>query len=159
MPDVYQTGLSFGGPISRSNFERILKALDADGVSQFEIDRIACAAEVRAVAQISEEERSWGEFEQTEFVLTDIGAIYSKTVEAKYEFDGMLHVFDGIKKREGLCNRGGEPVVTRAEVKAAIADGTVDTLVARLELLGLTVPPIELLDATPDAITAHGRAA
>jgi len=160
MSDRFPGEITIGGSIPRRLLDKLAEMIASEGVSidwQYAIDKAAVLAAIEAAAargetvRFTDDEASYGQFEDLENWLTSHGIDFDRHSDARYEYDGENAHGRG-RKRPVIRNsdQSGKDLVSAEEVrKILVSQAPADrklTQIAKLTAVPPALTPIVLTD-------------
>ena len=151
MSDRFPGEITIGGSIPRRLLDKLAEKIASEGVSidwQYALDKAAVRKAIDAAAEHSEtvrftdDEASYGQFEDLENWLTSHGIDFDRHSDARYEYDGE-NAYGRDRKRPVVMNsdQSSKDLVSAEEVREALASqAPPDRKLARIARL-VAVPP------------------
>ena len=160
MSDRFPAEITIGGNIPRRLLDKLAGMIASEGVSidwQYALDEAAVRAAIEASAskgqtvRFTDDQASFGQFEDLENWLTGHGIDFDRHSDARYEYDGE-NAYGRDRKRPVVMNsdQSNNDLVSAAEVRKVLAsqappDGKL-AQIARLVAAPPALTPIVLTD-------------
>ena len=160
MSDHFPGEITIGGSIPRRLLNKLAEMIASEGVSidwQYAIDQAAIRAAIETAAakgetvRFTDDEASYGQFEDLENWLTSHGIDYDRHSDARYEYDGE-NVHGRGRKRPVVmsASQSGYDMVGADEIREILAGKDQSdqqlALVAKLVAVPPAITPIVLTD-------------
>jgi len=160
MSDHFPGEITIGGSIPRQLLSKLAEMIASEGVSidwQYALDQEAIRATIETAAakgetvRFTDDEASYGQFEDLENWLTSHGIDYDRHSDARYEYDGE-NVHGRGRKRPVVmsANQSGYDMVGADEIREILAGQDQPdrklSRIAKLVAVPPTLTPIVLTD-------------
>lgn len=152
MPDYYSASIDIGGHLNAAARTALAEAIEADGATsdygdraltaETALGRIDVAVDQGEPLSLCDDRRPAGEFYDVEAVCRAFALPFLRQTEAKYGEDAGCVYFDGTEEHFTVTTEDGEGVATASEIRAAMAAGTLEALLAMLEITVKAIPPL-----------------
>jgi hypothetical protein len=151
MSDRFPGEITIGGSIPRRLLDKLAEMIASEGVSidwQYAIDKAAVLAAIEAAAargetvRFTDDEASYGQFEDLENWLTSHNIDFDRHSDARYEYDGENAYGRGRKRPVVMSSdQSNNDLVSAAEVRKILTTrASPDRNLARIARL-IAIPP------------------
>lgn len=159
MSDRFAAAITLGGDVPRRLLDKLADMIASEGVSidwQYSLDKSAVQKAIEdAVAttetiRFTDDQASYGQFEQLEGFLVKHRIHFDRHSEARYEYDGEnVYYRGGRKVAVMLANYSGDPLVSCQDVRKILdnskSDQTRLDAIRRLITVPAPLAPIRLV--------------
>lgn len=167
MPDYYSASIHIGGHLNAAARTALAEAIEADEATQdyggrtltieMALGAIDEAVDNGTSLDLYDDRTPGGEFHEIEATCAAFALPFLRQTEAKYGEDAECLYFDGAEEHATVTSQDGEGVATAREIRAAMATGTMDALLAMLDLTSAAIPPLTFAPGAAEAAPTAKR--